>query len=51
MVDVAGGRVVPGDGRGARGRISFGRAEGKAIDGSGKFLIPGPEDAHVHMGS
>ncbi len=50
MVDVAGGRVVPEQTVVVRdGRISFGRAEGKVIDGSGKFLIPGLWDAHVHL--
>ena len=50
MVDVAGGRVVPEQTVVVcDARISVGRAEGKVIDGSGKFLIPGLWDAHVHL--
>jgi imidazolonepropionase-like amidohydrolase len=50
VVDVAGGRVVPEQTVVVRdGRIAFGPAEGEAIDGSGKFLIPGLWDAHVHL--
>jgi imidazolonepropionase-like amidohydrolase len=50
VVDVSGGRVVPEQTVVVRGdRISFGTAEGEVIDGSGKFLIPGLWDAHVHL--
>jgi imidazolonepropionase-like amidohydrolase len=50
VVDVAGGRVVPDQTVVVRdGRISFGPAEGHAIDGRGRFLVPGLWDAHVHL--
>jgi imidazolonepropionase-like amidohydrolase len=50
VVDVAGGRVVPGQTVAVRdGRIAFGASEGEVIDGRGKFVIPGLWDSHVHL--
>ena len=50
VVDVAGGCVVPEQTVVVRdGRIAFGTTEGEVIDGSGKFLIPGLWDMHVHL--